>query len=193
MHKNPDLKYEIVNDTMEALNWDFLFCSITNENEDRRIFSMKIIVTGITGFIGRNFAKAVADNGNQYVCLVRKTSYTDNLIKAKNIEYIITDFSVKNLSQTFADADAVIHMAGQIGSYGITEERFIEGNYNLTKNVMQACDIANVKQIVYISTPGVTGFGKRLSTEKDSYAPRGMYEQTKEMAEKAILTYGGGG
>ena len=67
MHKNPDLKYEIVNDTMEALNWDFLFCSITNENEDRRIFSMKIIVTGITGFICRNFAKAVADNGNQYM------------------------------------------------------------------------------------------------------------------------------
>ena len=34
MHKNPDLKYEIVNDTMEALNWDFLFCTIINKNED---------------------------------------------------------------------------------------------------------------------------------------------------------------
>lgn len=148
---------------------------------------MKIIVTGITGFIGKNFSKAIADNENQYICLIRKTSHTDNLTKANNIEYIVTDFSAGNLTEIFTDAAAVIHMAGQMGAYGITEERFRKGNCELTRNVMQACDAADVKQLIYVSTPGVTGFGKRLSTEEDSYAPRGMYEQTKAQAEQLII------
>ncbi len=148
---------------------------------------MKIIVTGITGFIGKNFSKAVTDNENQYVCLVRRTSRTENLVKAENIKYSISDFSVENLTESFIGADAVIHMAGQIGAYEITEERFREGNYNLTRDVMQACKAANIKQLIYVSTPGVIGFGKRLSTEEAPYAPRNLYEQTKAQAEQFII------
>ena len=153
---------------------------------------MKIIVTGITGFIGKNFSKAVANNENQYVCLVRRTSCTENLVKVENIKYSISDFSVGNLTESFMGADAVIHMAGQIGAYGITEECFMEGNCDLTKNVMEACETANVKQLIYVSTPGVIGFGKRLSTEEAPYAPRNMYERTKCIAEQALLHTGGG-
>ncbi len=36
MHKNPDLKYEIVNGAMEALNWDFLFCVIGKINSNTK-------------------------------------------------------------------------------------------------------------------------------------------------------------
>lgn len=89
---------------------------------------MKIIVTGITGFIEKNFSKAVANNENQYVCLVRNTSRTENLVKAGNIKCSISDFSVGNLTESFMGADAVIHMIDQIGAYEIIEERFMEKN-----------------------------------------------------------------
>lgn len=153
---------------------------------------MKIIITGITGFIGKNLMKAIDGDENQYVCLVRKSSNIKELSKADNIKFLTSDFGVSELTQIFQDVEVVIHMAGQIGSYGITWETFYEGNVTLTQNVVKACNAAGVKQLIYVSTPGVIGFGKRLSCEEEPYAPRNPYEQSKSMAEQVIMAQLGG-
>lgn len=148
---------------------------------------MKIVVTGITGFIGKNLLKAIVGDENQYVCLVRKSSNMKELSRADNIKFLVSDFCVSELTQIFQDIEVVIHMAGQIGAYGVTWEAFEEGNVILTENIVEACNIAGVKQLIYVSTPGVIGFGKRLSGEEEPYAPRNLYEQSKVMAEQAII------
>ena len=97
---------------------------------------MKIIITGITGFIGKNLMKAIDGDENQYVCLVRKSSNIKELSKADNIKFLTSDFGVSELTQIFQDVEVVIHMAGQIGSYGITWERH---SYAKRSEGLQCC------------------------------------------------------
>ncbi len=152
---------------------------------------MRIVVTGITGFIGRNLLETIRDDGNEYLCLVRGESDLSECSCPDNIVCRITNFSSEDLCERLTGAEVVLHMAGQMGAYGIPYEQFEEVNYLLTKRIVEACSAANVKQLIYISTPGVIGLGKRLSTEDAPYAPRNPYEQTKMQAELAVLRGGG--
>lgn len=148
---------------------------------------MKVVITGITGFIGKNLLKIIADDENQYICLVRKSSNVGCLVKASNIEYRVIDWSQQEISDSVVNADVVIHMIGQMGAYGVTYDQFESANCLMTKYIVDACHKGGVRQLIYISTPGVAGFGKRLSKEDEPYAPRGMYEQTKIIAEKTVI------
>lgn len=148
---------------------------------------MRIAVTGITGFIGRNFLKTIIDDENEYVCLVRKESNVADLKKARNITYRTVAFNEGDLAVALVDTDVVIHMIGQMGGYGVPLSRYEDTNCKLTQGMVQACISAGVKQLIYISTPGVQGFGKRLCLESAPYAPRNAYEQTKVRAEQIII------
>ncbi len=145
---------------------------------------MKIVVLGITGFIGKNLVPYLNDK-DQYLCLVRKKS---SLLTGKNIVQEESDFSEESLCNSFLGADVVLHMIGQMGGKGVTEKQFIDTNISLTQRVITACKKNNVMQLVYLSTPGVQGFGARNRSEDDPYAPRGEYERTKVEAEKIVKT-----
>ena len=53
---------------------------------------------------------------------------------------------------------------------GITEEDMIKGNVTLTEKVVNACIRAKVRQLIYLSTPGVQGFGHRLCAAETAAA-----------------------
>lgn len=148
---------------------------------------MKIAVTGITGFIGKNLIQTLANSENQYICLIRNTSDITGLEQADNITFRETDFWSSELVSELRGIDAVIHMIGRMGGYGIPVDSFKDINLRLTENMVNACILAQVKQFIYLSTPGVQGFGKRLCREEEPYAPRNAYEQTKADAEKMII------
>lgn len=148
---------------------------------------MKILVTGATGFIGRNFLKTVQGDLNEYICLVRKTSNTDFLRKYPNIVIKESSFGFDELCLLLQDVEIVIHMAGQMGGYGVAVETYERTNCQMTQDIINACKASGIKQFIYLSTPGVQGFGKRLCEEKETYAPRNSYEETKVKAERLIL------
>lgn len=148
---------------------------------------MKVLVTGISGFVGKNFAKKILDDKNEYVCLVRDGSKVDFLDKHSNVQIVRSDFSIYEMAKYIEDVDIVIHMIGQMGGYGIEKSQFEKTNCELTRDILQVCINANVKQFIYISTPGVQGFGKRLCLETEPYAPRNPYEETKVEAEKIVI------
>lgn len=146
---------------------------------------MKIILTGATGFIGLNFLSN-ADNEHEYICLIRKSSNYNKIPKRSNFIVKKIEFTLAELTENLAGADVVIHMIGQMGGYGVPYEIFQEVNCQLTQDMLDACKTAGVKQFIYLSTPGVQGFGKRLCTEEVPYAPRNSYEETKVQAEQLI-------
>ena len=148
---------------------------------------MKVVVTGITGFIGRNFAKTM-DDGNDYIDLVREESKVDFLKGLENVRIMRINFTYDELLTILKGKDVVIHMIGQMGGYGIPREKFEKVNCDLTRDIVNVCIEAGIKQFIYLSTPGVQGFGKRLCVETDPYAPRNSYEETKVEAEKIIIT-----
>ena len=148
---------------------------------------MKIIITGATGFIGLNYLSAIHNDGNEYMCLVRNQNSCDAL-KHFHVEVKVIVFNKKELQAAIKGADIIIHMIGQMGRYGLQINEFERVNCLMTEDIVEACLVNNVKQFIYLSTPGVQGFGKRLCKEEEPYAPRGNYEQTKVTAEKYIIS-----
>ncbi len=112
---------------------------------------MKFAVTGGTGFVGRNIARALAEDGHETVLIARGHDCTDPAIRglphASFAPIGIND--ADKLAEAFAGCDAVAHCAGinrEIG--GQTYQRVhIEG----TRCVVEAARRAGVRKIVLIS------------------------------------------
>lgn len=148
---------------------------------------MKVMIMGATGFIGKNLLTSLDYDDNEYICLVRKENNHDELLKYSKLSIQKVNYEEDDLSNYLYMIDVVIYLIGQMGGYGIEKEAFEKVNCKLTKKVINAVKHANVKQFIYVSTPGVQGFGKRLCKETEPYAPRNIYEQTKAEAEQLII------
>jgi len=59
----------------------------------------------------------------------------------------------------------------------------------MTQRLLEWFCSSNCKHFVFISTPGVQGFGHKLATETEPYNPRDIYERTKSSSEKMIQTH----
>lgn len=85
--------------------------------------------------------------------------------------------------------DVFTDLIGQMGKYDVNPEVFYETNVLLTMRLLSYCNEAHVKQFIFCSTPGVQGFGHRLSAENIPYPPRNEYEITKVEAEQEIIDF----
>ena len=112
---------------------------------------MKIAITGGTGFVGRNIARALAREGHEIVLLARGVDCTDPASrKLPNTRFVPGGLdNVNNLAEAMAGCAAVAHCAGiNRESGGATFQRVhVEG----TRNVVIAAKRAGVKKIILIS------------------------------------------
>lgn len=148
---------------------------------------MTIAITGATGFIGNCLVSNLKNKSDEYVCLVRKESDTTELEKNTGIKIIRTDFSPEEITKILSEVDVLVYLIGQMGEYGVSDDVFYEVNYKLTKQFLEVCLAVKLKQFIYVSTPGVQGFGNRYAIEDLPYAPRNIYEKTKMDAEQLII------
>src|SRR5437879_1649741 len=108
---------------------------------------MKIAITGGTGFVGRNLARALAADGHDIVLLARGQDRTDCTIRAlpgARFHAIGLDNEVE-LERAFAGCDAVAHCAGinrEIGG-----ETYRKVHVEGTRNVMKAVPRAGARKI----------------------------------------------
>ncbi len=112
---------------------------------------MKIAITGGTGFVGRNIARALAANGHETILIARGHDHTDPAIRSlsKSVLIPIGTNDVDKLTAAFAGCDAIAHCAGINRETGKqTYQRVhIEG----TRNVIEAARRAGVRKIILIS------------------------------------------
>lgn len=148
---------------------------------------MKIALMGATGFIGKNLLSTLDFEENEYICIVRKQSNCKNLLCCPELKIKTIDFSYENIKEALFGIDILVYMIGQMGGNGVTKDNFEKTNCELTQTVVDAALAVSITQIIYLSTPGVQGFGKRLCTENEPYAPRNVYEYTKMKAEQIII------
>lgn len=151
---------------------------------------MRILVTGATGFVGMHLIRALSTDENEILCLVREKSDVKDIIGLKNVTVKRTDFDNEHALRTCCDnIHTIIHLAGQMGAYGIPYETFYRTNCVLTEKLLCAAKKADVTHFIYCSTPGVLGFGKRLARETEPFAPRNAYEKTKVIAENIVKDF----
>lgn len=144
---------------------------------------MKILVTGATGYIGRELVKELQD---KYECivLVRNTSNTEKLvdinckiIKFENYEEIIGIFEKENIN-------GVVHLASNVvvkhEPSSITS--IMESNITYGTFLLEACKLTNVKWFINTGT-----FWQNYHNE--NYNPVNLYAASKEAFETIAKYY----
>ncbi|MCH7407900.1 SDR family oxidoreductase [Belliella sp. DSM 111904] len=127
---------------------------------------MKILLTGVTGYIAQRLLPELIENGHTVVCCVRDSSRF-NLKKydSPNITVIEVDFlkqdSLKYIPNDIDLAYYLIHsMSTQSGNFGDLEE-------TCAKNFKERIETTNAKQVIYLS--GISNseeLSKHLSSRK---------------------------
>jgi len=154
--------------------------------------TMKVFLTGATGFVGHHVAKALAAEGADLRLLVRKTS---NLA---NLEGIAGDTHVGDLSEpeTLAPAlkgcDAVVHVAADYRLWIPDPASMYRANVYGTRELLKLAREAGVPRVVYTSSVATMHFrtdGIVINEDTPvSLADMvGHYKRSKFMAEQEAL------
>lgn len=169
----------------------------------KELLSMKILITGGAGFIGRATVCALAEQGHKVVSIDNFNDYYDPLLKRdrvrtfpKSVESFSLDISdVAKLELLFKEYkfDAVCHLAAQAGVRYSIENPFVyaQSNYIGTLNILEFSKKYGVGHVVAASTSSVYGLNKDMPFEETQRvdAPISIYSATKRGTELLAHTY----
>ncbi len=153
---------------------------------------MKVLVTGIAGFIGSTLAKSLIGNGYEVVGIDDySTGFKKNVPKESiMIEGDISDSSTINKLNKFS-IDYIFHFAGQ-SSGEISFENPVRDLEINTKSTLLLLDFAvknRVKRFFYASSMSVYGDNNEYVDEQCETNPRSFYGVGKLASEKYLSIY----
>ncbi len=111
-----------------------------------------ILITGASGFVGRNLLRRLGGKGMRIKCLVRDRSKVDFDEEIDIIQGNISDRNI--LYEATRGVDTIIHLAAVIKS--VVPDELVEVNVMGTKNLIDACLKNGVKRIIHISSLDAT-------------------------------------
>jgi nucleoside-diphosphate-sugar epimerase len=151
---------------------------------------MKILVTGGTGFIGKNLVSYLVKRGHETVCLVRKTSKLDEL-ESMAIPLVFADMlDAGEIDRVFGEVrpDVVYHCAAKVMDKG--ERELIRVNVDGTRNICQACFANGVKRLIYLSSVAVVSGNPGVPIRDDMpYKASNSYGRSKAAAERVVVEF----
>ncbi|MEN3014136.1 MAG: NAD-dependent epimerase/dehydratase family protein [Endomicrobiia bacterium] len=160
---------------------------------------MKILITGVAGFIGFHLAKKLlnekkevvgVDNLNHYYDVNLKLSRLKQIKNYKNFKFIKLDLkNPKKVLEIFKihKFDCILHMAAQPGVKFSIENpyQYIDSNIISTVNLFEAVRKNSVKHFILASTSSVYGANRVVpfSVHHNTDHPISFYAATKKSAE----------
>lgn len=135
-----------------------------------------ILLTGATGFLGRNVARALVERGQRVRCLVRKTADLSPL-QGLDLELAYGDVTdPESLTPATNGVDAVIHLVAIIREKG--DYTFRRVNFLGTGNLVEAAKKSGTGAFVHMSVIGA------------SSDPRYPYLYSKWLGEQEVVNSG---
>ncbi len=108
---------------------------------------MKILITGITGFVGSHLARALVAHGHAVRGLVRKSNARGHLAADVPVEFVMGDVTrPETLPAAMQGMDAVVHLVAI--AYETRGATYQAINAQGTRNVAQAAQAAGVKRFI---------------------------------------------
>lgn len=163
---------------------------------------MKILVTGVAGFIGSHLAERLIKEGHKVVGVDCFTDYYPRAIKESNIKKLRSDSSFDfhdadileiNLDTVLQNIDVVYHEAAQAGvraSWGASFKIYTENNVRATQRLLEAAKTARLKKFIYASSSSVYGDAESYPTHEEMKPmPISPYGVTKLAAEHLCYLY----
>jgi len=143
---------------------------------------MRVVITGSNGFIGRNLTAALSTKYD-VLALSRHSTYD----KCTGVTPVYTDYSLANLREILAGADAVIHLAAKRSISGNTHN--LIDNIQLDYRLFQAAEDCSVKHVLFASTRGVYGSQPAPWSEVTPPAPLNLYALAKLHSEETAAFF----
>lgn len=166
---------------------------------------MKILVTGVAGFIGMFVAQRLLARGDQVVGIDNLNDYYDPALKADRLARLNgrADFVFHRIDLADRDGmatlfarervDAVVHLGAQAGvRYSLTNpQAYVDSNLIGFSNVLEGCRHHGVGHLVYASSSSVYGGNAKLPyCEADAVDhPVSLYAATKKANEAMAHSY----
>ncbi len=166
---------------------------------------MKVLLTGVAGFIGFHVCMALAkrgdtvigiDNLNDYYDVRLKEDRRDILAREQGVKFIKADLADRTAIETiFAEEKPVrvINLAAQAGvRYGfVNPHAYINSNIIGFLHILEGCRHNGVEHLVYASTSSVYGANTRLpfATTQNVDHPVSLYAATKKSNELMAHSY----
>ena len=138
-----------------------------------------VMVTGASGFLGRNICESLLDHGYMVRALVRA------LPKSQKINHPALSYVTCNLldavclDKAFKDVAVTIHLAGVVHVNNVSKEKLFENNVSGTRAAVQAATKHGVRRFLYMSST--------LAGEMGSHNTSTFYGETKQKAEELVL------
>lgn len=166
---------------------------------------MKLLITGLAGFIGHAVARRLTGLGNEIVGIDNLNDYYDvalkqarlaNLDEFADVRFVELDLSDREgMAALFAKEqfDRVIHLAAQAGVRYSLENPHVYVDTNLVGhlNVLEGCRHHNIQHLVYASSSSVYGMNGKVpfATGDAVDHPVSLYAATKKANELMSHTY----
>ncbi len=176
---------------------------------------MKVLVTGIAGFIGFHVAKRLLDEGYSVVGFDNINDYYDVQLKLdrlkelgieehdnqwvssnSNLKFVKADLLEKGtLFDLFSieKFDYVIHLAAQAGvRYSLeAPQKYVDSNITGFLNILECCRNYPVNHLVFASSSSVYGLNAKIpfSIEDRTDSPISLYAASKKSNELMAHTY----
>jgi len=151
---------------------------------------VRVLVTGVAGFIGSHLGRRLADDGDRVVGI-------DNLSSGwlENVDPRVTfhraDIASRSIYPLFEEVDAVFHLAAKNCLADCLEDPVATAETNVagTANVLEAARRAGVRKVVFADTSaeyeGIHEFPSRV----DRVAPLSVYARSKRAASMFCEAY----
>ncbi|MEL6927783.1 MAG: NAD-dependent epimerase [Cyanobacteria bacterium J06600_6] len=166
---------------------------------------MKILVTGVAGFIGFHLAKRLLSEGNEVLGVDNLNDYYDVELKQARLEQLLPDskftFEFLDLSDRSVTAklfknpgfEVVIHLAAQAGvRYSLENPHaYVDSNLVGFTNVLEGCRHSNIQHLIFASSSSVYGKNTKVpfAVEDRVDTPVSLYAATKKANELMAYAY----
>jgi UDP-glucose 4-epimerase len=155
---------------------------------------MKTMITGATGFLGRNLTNYLKDFDNELVLIDRPPHLFDQRVTENwwhGLKILHYDFKedAHHIEQYVENIDTVFHLANRARIPPSWEEYqdYYETNITATHKFFEICQRKGVKRFIYISSSSVYGNnGSNTQCESDPLMPTNPYAVSKLAAEWAL-------
>lgn len=172
---------------------------MTTENNAKKTTDLgTVLVTGGSGFVGKNFVKTLLDRGLK----VKSFDLVESDLKHENLEVITGNICDESIVEKACEGvDTIFHTAAIIylnGGRFVTKEqrdRSYAINVEGTKTLLRSLQKAGGKRFIYTASNSVILQGEPIRNGKETqpYTNRfnDLYTETKVVAEKWVLEQNG--
>jgi UDP-glucose 4-epimerase len=157
---------------------------------------VKVVVTGVAGFIGSHLAERLLREGHEVTGIDAFVDYYPRAVKERNLSacrdqraFRLVEGHVQelDLGPLLEGARAVFHLAAQAGvraSWGREFELYTGHNVLATQRLLEAAVEAGTPRVVYASSSSVYGDAREMPLREDAAChPMSPYGVTKLAAE----------